>query len=85
MSTPAQHHATFMQWLTSPEAWVANLRRAGVRWLLVERSPEVPFPIEQRWADAAPGLFVLRYGDRASLIYEVLTGTLPGPPLRTRD
>ena len=27
-----------------PEAWLANLRKAGVRWLLVNRHPALDFP-----------------------------------------
>jgi hypothetical protein len=58
----------------SPQAWLLNLRKAGVRWLLLDRYPQVPFPIEGRWAATAPGLFALRYADRTSLVYELLPG-----------
>jgi hypothetical protein len=69
----------------SPSAWLANLRRARVRWLLLTRYPGVPFPLEQQWASAAPTLFAPRYADDASLVYELLPGTRramapPAPP-----
>ncbi len=55
----------------SPDAWLANLRKPGVRWLLVSHFPDRPFPPEQTWADAAPGLFALRYADEYSRVYEI--------------
>ncbi len=64
----------------SPQAWFANLRKAGTRWLVLARYPQVPFPIEAQWAATAPGLFALRFADRTSLVYE-----LAGEPLRPRD
>ncbi|MBV8200833.1 MAG: hypothetical protein JOZ15_09445 [Acidobacteria bacterium] len=55
----------------SPEAWLANLRRSGVRWLLVNRLPDQPFPLEQSWARAAPGRFALRFAETYSQVYEL--------------
>ena len=54
-----------------PDAWLANLRKSGARWLLLSHVPERPFPREQTWADAAPGLFALRYADDFSRVYEL--------------
>jgi hypothetical protein len=56
----------------SPEAWLANLQRSGVRWLLVNRFLDQPFPLEQNWAQAAPRLFTLRFADAYNQIYELL-------------
>jgi hypothetical protein len=55
----------------SPEAWLDNLRRSGVRWLLVNHLPNQPFPLEQSWARAAPGLFALRFADKYNQVYEL--------------
>ena len=55
----------------SPGAWLANLRKSEVRWLLVSHFPDRPFPLEQTWAEAAPGLFALRYADAFNKIYEL--------------
>jgi hypothetical protein len=56
----------------SPGAWLANLTAAHVRWLLLYRYPEFPFPIEARWAAARPDRFAWRYEDSTSVIFEVL-------------
>ena len=55
----------------SPEAWLANLRRAGVRWLLVERSPEVPFPIEQRYLAECAGHKFDNYVEWLAIAYAI--------------
>jgi hypothetical protein len=62
--------------------WLANLRRAHVRWLLVTRYPNLQFPLEQRLASTAPTFFAPRYADDTSLIYELLPGAQPAaaPP-----
>jgi hypothetical protein len=62
----------------SAEAWLVNLRREGVRWLLLSRTPPFPFPRETEWAGAHPELFTLRYSDPNNRIYELLA--LPEPP-----
>jgi hypothetical protein len=64
----------------SPQAWVENLRRARVRWLLLNRYPQLPFPREQQWAQAATERFALRYADATSLVYEFLPAAPPAPP-----
>jgi hypothetical protein len=56
----------------SAQAWVANLAAAKVRWILLCRYPEFDFPVEQRWAEARPDLFALRYSDDTSLVIEFL-------------
>jgi hypothetical protein len=56
----------------SPTAWAANLATAKVRWILLGRYPEFDFPVEQRWAEARPDLFALRYSDDTSLVIEFL-------------
>ncbi len=61
----------------SPDAWIANLRRAGVRWLDLSRIPPFPFAMEDGWARARPDLFALRFGDGNNRIYEVLGGAPP--------
>jgi hypothetical protein len=55
----------------SPDAWLANLRRSEVRWLLVSHLPDRRFPIENGWAEAAPAFFALRYADAFNRIYEL--------------
>lgn len=55
-----------------PVAWLANLRRARVRWLHAQRYPRAPFPPEAAWAAARPDLFRPRYADPANRIYELL-------------
>jgi hypothetical protein len=70
----------------SAAAWLANLRRAGVRWLDLTRTPPFPFPMENDWARAHPELFVPRFGDGTNLVYELLPAAAdgaaraPGPP-----
>ncbi|MEA2692881.1 MAG: hypothetical protein QOJ16_2268 [Acidobacteriota bacterium] len=56
----------------SPAAWAANLAAGKVRWLLLCRYPEFDFPLEERWAQARPDLFALRYRDETSLVIEFL-------------
>jgi hypothetical protein len=56
----------------APDAWIANLAAARVRWVLLGRYPEFPFPMEQGWADARPDLFALRFADNTNRIYEFL-------------
>ncbi len=56
----------------SPEAWIANLRKHGIRWVLLGRYPEFDFSPEGNWAAGRPDLFALRYGDQTNLVYELL-------------
>jgi hypothetical protein len=62
-------------------AWIANLRRAGVRWVHVQRHLRHPFPPEAGWAAGRPDLFRLRFSDAHNRIYEVLPppSSLPHP------
>jgi hypothetical protein len=60
------------------DAWLVNLRREGVRWLHVSRTPPFPLPQETEWAAAHPELFTLRYSDPNNRIYELLP-LLPPP------
>ncbi|HEV8240812.1 MAG TPA: hypothetical protein VGS57_15715 [Thermoanaerobaculia bacterium] len=55
-----------------PQAWLANLRRARVRWVHVGRFPGYPFPPELDWAAARPDLFALRYRDPGNAVLELL-------------
>jgi hypothetical protein len=57
-----------------PEAWIANLRKLGVRWVAVSRFTPLPFPVESAWARARPALFALRYADASIEIFELLPG-----------
>ncbi len=68
----------------SPDAWLANLGREGVRWLDLGRNPPYPFPPENAWAAERPERFALRYQDATNRIWEVLPeaaapGAGPGP------
>lgn len=63
----------------SPEAWLRNLRREGVRWLYVARFPEFEFPLEDRWARERPDLFALRYEDPLNRVYELILEGDTGP------
>lgn len=56
----------------SAAAWIANLRRAGVRWLDLTRTPPFPFSMENDWAAAHPELFALRFSDATNRIFELL-------------
>jgi hypothetical protein len=56
----------------SAAAWIANLRRGGVRWLDLSRTPPYPFSMEDAWARARADLFALRFADANNRIYEVL-------------
>jgi hypothetical protein len=56
----------------SAGAWIANLRRAAVRWLDLSRTPPYPFSLEDGWARARPELFALRFADGNNRIYELL-------------
>jgi hypothetical protein len=53
-------------------AWLANLHRAGVRWVHVARFPGHPFPPELDWAAARPDLFALRYRDPGNAVLELV-------------
>lgn len=55
-----------------PDAWLANLDKAGVRWLLLNRYTPFPFALEDQWAASRPDLFALRYADENNRIYEYL-------------
>lgn len=55
-----------------PQAWLANLHRAGVRWVHLGRFPGYPFPSELEWAAARPDLFALRYQDPGNAVLELL-------------
>jgi hypothetical protein len=52
------------------DAWLANLLRRDVRFLLVMRSSDDGWPVEAGWAAALPGLFTPRFADDATQIYE---------------
>jgi hypothetical protein len=62
------------------DAWLVNLRREGVRWLHVSRTPPFPPPQETAWAAARPELFTLRYADSNNRIYELLPLAPPSGP-----
>jgi hypothetical protein len=55
----------------SPQAWLANLNKRGVRWLHVGRYPKIGFPIEKKWAEQRPDEFRLQYQDENNRIYEI--------------
>jgi hypothetical protein len=55
-----------------PQAWLENLLKQDVRWLLVSRFPQIGFPEEHAWATARPDLFALRYQDPSNVIFELL-------------
>jgi hypothetical protein len=57
-----------------PDSWKANLDKAGVRWLLVNRYDPFPFPVEDAWAASRPDLFALRFRDNTNRVYEYLPG-----------
>jgi hypothetical protein len=62
-------------------AWLANLKRARVEWLVVHHpDPGVPgpWPIEARWADARPDRFAPIHRDDWIRVYRVLGSTPPG-------
>jgi hypothetical protein len=62
----------------SPLAWWANVRREGVRWLLLSRKLPFDLPPEAGWARARPDLFALRYQDSNDVIFEVLQAPASG-------
>jgi hypothetical protein len=62
----------------SPVAWLVNVRREGVRWLLLSRKLPFDFPPEADWARARPDLFALRYQDSNNVIFEVLQAPASG-------
>jgi hypothetical protein len=62
-----------------PDAWLANLRRAGVRWLLASRYPDYAWSVERDWAVAHPELFRLRFQDNTNEVWEFLPG-MPSAP-----
>jgi hypothetical protein len=66
----------------SAAAWIANLRRAGVRWLDLSRTPPFPLPMERDWARAHPELFAQRFADANNVIYEVLPPSPARRPVR---
>ena len=55
-----------------PAAWMANLRRAGVRWVYLNRASGFQFGIENRWAEERPRELALRFSDENNRIYEVV-------------
>ena len=55
-----------------PQAWVENLAKQDVRWLLVSRFLQIGFPEEHAWATARPDLFTVRYQDDTNVIFEFL-------------
>jgi hypothetical protein len=61
----------------SPQAWLDNVARSGVRWLLLYRYPEFDFPVEGAWAHDRPDRFALRYEDLTTVIFEVLPAAAP--------
>lgn len=63
----------------SPDAWVRNLRREGVRWLYVARFPELDFPLEDRWARERPDLFTLRLDAPLNRVYDLTREGEAGP------
>jgi hypothetical protein len=60
-----------------PQAWMQNLFKQDVRWVLLSRFPQIGFPEEHAWAQTRPDLFAVRYQDNTNVIYEFL-------PWRTR-
>jgi hypothetical protein len=58
-----------------PEAWLQNLAKDDVRWVLVGHLESVQPPIEDTWAAARPDQFALRYADPNTAIYERLATT----------
>jgi len=60
-----------------PDAWLVNLKKAGVRWVLASRYPDFPYSIEHDWAVAHPELFKLRFHDNTNEVWEFLPGA-PG-------
>jgi hypothetical protein len=58
------------------EAWLGNLERRRIRWLMVTRaSPRGPFPLEAEWAASLPGRFRPAYSDPHNAIFELLPGS----------
>ena len=55
-----------------PEAWLANLRRAGVRWLHIVGNPRTDWPIEAKWVVERPERFAPRHLEDLSVVFEVL-------------
>ena len=55
-----------------PEAWLANLRRAGVRWLHIVGNPRTDWPIEAKWVSSGPERFAARHLEDLSVVFEVL-------------
>ena len=54
------------------EAWLANLRRAKVRWVHLIREPRSHWPIEAKWVHERPERFAVRHADELSVLVEVL-------------
>ncbi len=60
------------------EAWLRNLERRRIRWLMVTRAtPRTAFPLEAGWATSLPQRFARRYGDAHSVIFELLPSAAP--------
>jgi len=55
-----------------PQAWVENLGKQDVRWILLSRFPQSSFPEEYAWAAARPDLFARRFQDGMNVIFEFL-------------
>jgi hypothetical protein len=52
-------------------SWLRNLRRQGVRWVLLGRYPSArSFPAEDQWAQRSREL-VLRFSNAFTRVYEV--------------
>ncbi len=62
----------------SPIAWWTNVRREGVRWILLSRKLPFDLPPEAAWARARPDLFALRYQDSNDVIFEMLPAPAEG-------
>ena len=60
------------------EAWLRNLERRRIRWLMVTRAtPRTAFPLEAGWATSLPQRFARRYGDAHSVIFELRPSAAP--------
>jgi hypothetical protein len=55
-----------------PAAWIENLAKQDVHWILLSRVPQTAFPEEYAWAAARPDLFALRFQDTTNVILEFL-------------
>ncbi|HEX9670284.1 MAG TPA: hypothetical protein VGC93_12490 [Thermoanaerobaculia bacterium] len=59
----------------SAEAWLDNLSASGARFLLLSRSPGLPFPPELIWAQQRPDRFRPVYFDGDTVIFEVVSSS----------